>query len=314
MRLSLLSVESLEGSGVPTAHGNKGRPWRVRLRVTDGQATVWSEAVALPAFGVGRGEAMAHALGWAALDLEAKAGGLTLPETLARCLGRNALAELETTALLAGPTSGLAAAAKAAWQNGYQTFKLKLGKAGDALRPLPVVVAEALERVETVLRALPEQATLRLDANRAWTLEQAEAFTRPLANLAGERLAWLEDPCMPGTPWSALLEATAVPLAPDESCAEPDALTPWLGHPRVAAVVVKPVLWGPERTLELARLAIAHGKPIVASSAYEEQAGLAVVSAVAAAAGTVGCPHGLLLGTTGLPPRTGVLPGLPRAS
>ncbi|MBM3260251.1 MAG: hypothetical protein FJY99_10945 [Candidatus Sericytochromatia bacterium] len=312
MPIDVLSVTHLPSAGVPTAHGPAGLPWRALVTVSDGRCAVQAEAVALEAFGTDRKAALAHAVGWAALDLEARRQDRSLAAHLAALLGRaNGQDAIETSALLGGADDAtVVRAARAARMAGYGTFKVKVGASGDASRSSAAIVADTVARVGAVLEVLPKDGRLRLDANQAWTLEQMAAVTRALMPWQ-DRIAWLEDPCVPGTSGQAMLDASPIDLAPDERCQDPDALDAWLVHPRTAALVIKPGLWGPTRALELARLALHHGLPVAASSAYEGPAGLAVVAAFAAAAGRPGMAHGLLDGPRSVGPRITPPRGLP---
>lgn len=309
------SVRHLPAEGASTAHGAAGMPWRALLVVGDGDRAVQAEAVALEAFGIDRREALGHALAWANLDLEARRQHLSLPGLLARSLGRDATEPtVAVSALLFGnDLPALAASARNAAEAGHRTFKLKVGNPGDARRPEDAVVGETTARVSAVREVLPAQARLRLDANQAWTCAQLRAITAALAPFR-DSIDWLEDPCLPEVPWQAVLDAGTLPLAPDERCREPGAILPWLGHARMAAVVLKPSLWGPERSLGIAAEAHRHGLPVIASSAYEGEAGLALVAAFAAAAGSPGIPHGLVLGTRSAGPVLQVPRGLPEAT
>ena len=312
MPIDILSVTHLPSAGVTTAHGSAGVPWRALVAVSDGRCAVQAEAVALEAFGIGRQAALAHAVGWAALDLEARRRDRPLADHLAALLGRAPRpGPVEASALLGGADdAGVVQAAREARMAGYATFKVKIGASGDASRSPASVVADTVARVGAVLEVLPEKGSLRLDANQAWTLEQLAAVTRALRPWQ-DRIAWLEDPCVPGTSGQAMLDLSPIALAPDERCQDPAALDAWLVHPRTAAIVIKPGLWGPERTLDLARLALRHDLPVVASSAYEGQAGLAVVTALAAASGRPGMAHGLLCGSRPVGPHVTLPRGLP---
>lgn len=97
------------------------------------------------------------------------------------------------------------AAAKRA--EGYRTFKLKVGFGG--------------ERDLTNLRALRDllgdDTTLMVDANQAWTLDQALDMSRRIADFD---LAWLEEPIAADRPlheWLQLARHSPVPLAAGEN-------------------------------------------------------------------------------------------------
>jgi D-galactarolactone cycloisomerase len=90
---------------------------------------------------------------------------------------------------------------------GYRAFKLKVGFGRE--RDLANLMA---------LRAtLGEQATLMVDANQAWGLEEALAAAEAMAPFA---LRWLEEPMpvdAPAAAWARLAQASAMPLAGGEN-------------------------------------------------------------------------------------------------
>ncbi|MGB3900520.1 MAG: mandelate racemase/muconate lactonizing enzyme family protein [Mesorhizobium sp.] len=88
---------------------------------------------------------------------------------------------------------------------GFRTFKVKVGKD----------VAGDLERVAVIQDAVGGRATLRLDANRAYSREQGVEFAR---QLNPENIALFEQPCDSGD-WEAneaVADASTVPLMLDE--------------------------------------------------------------------------------------------------
>ena len=88
---------------------------------------------------------------------------------------------------------------------GFRTFKIKVGKDVEA----------DLERVAVIQRAVAGRATLRLDANRAYSREQGEQFARSL-DPAGIEL--FEQPC-DSDDWdanAAVAHVSTVPLMLDE--------------------------------------------------------------------------------------------------
>jgi L-alanine-DL-glutamate epimerase-like enolase superfamily enzyme len=88
---------------------------------------------------------------------------------------------------------------------GFKTFKVKVGKDVDA----------DLERVAAIQRAVAGRATLRLDANRAYSKEAGEKFA---ASLDPEGIELFEQPC-DDRDWdanAAVARVSAVPLMLDE--------------------------------------------------------------------------------------------------
>lgn len=90
-------------------------------------------------------------------------------------------------------------------EQGFRTFKVKVGKD----------VAADLARVATIQDAVAGRATLRLDANRAYSRDQGTEFAR---QLNPENIALFEQPC-DSADWAAneaVAGASTVPLMLDE--------------------------------------------------------------------------------------------------
>ena len=203
---------------------------------------------------------------------------------------RKALAELVTTrpratvpvnALIPDPPNKALEEAGRVRSAGYEAVKLKLG--GRA-------VEEDVELVRTLNEELGEAVALRLDANRAWSLEEAERFAR---GTAGLRFEYVEEPLADPARLPAFARTCGVPVALDESLAgmEPEALE---DHGYARAVVLKPTLLGGiSRTLRFAGLAWRLGLEPVISSAYETGVGTAALVALAAGVGEKEVPAGV---------------------
>jgi L-alanine-DL-glutamate epimerase-like enolase superfamily enzyme len=105
--------------------------------------------------------------------------------------------------------AGAAAAAGAARQAGFRCVKLKVGIGDDA------------GRVAAVRAALGPDAELRLDANGAWSVNEAVAA---IGALSSAGLELVEEPVHGLAALRAVRERVAVRIAMDESAAEPGAL------------------------------------------------------------------------------------------
>ncbi|GAA1486840.1 o-succinylbenzoate synthase [Brachybacterium fresconis] len=156
---------------------------------------------------------------------------------------------------------------------GARTAKIKVADPGSSL-------AEDAERLEAVRDALGPDARLRVDANAAWTLEQAlEAL--PVLDRAAGGLEYAEQPCAEIEDLAALRRALDVPIAADESVRRAeDPLR--VARAEAADVLVMKVqpLGGVQRCLDLAEQA---DLPVVVSSALESGVGLSAGVALAAA-------------------------------
>lgn len=96
-------------------------------------------------------------------------------------------------------------------------------------------------QVNLLLEALP-QLTLRLDANRSWTLEKAMKFARYVAPELRARIAYIEEPCRTAAESVTFSQRSGIALAWDESLREDPSLL--CAGPELKAVVVKPTLTG----------------------------------------------------------------------
>jgi O-succinylbenzoate synthase len=214
---------------------------------------------------------------------------LALWDLYAASRGRS-LAELVTprpratvpvSALIAAPLEKALEEARRVRSAGYEAVKLKVGG-----RP----VEETIELVHALNEELGSAVALRLDANRAWSLEEAERFAR---GTAGLRFEYVEEPLADPTLLPVFAGDNRVPVALDESLSgmEPEALE---RHLYARAVVLKPTLLGGIlRTLRFADLASRLGMKPVISSAYETGIGTAALVALAAGVGAEEVPAGL---------------------
>ncbi len=160
--------------------------------------------------------------------------------------------------------------------SGCRTAKVKVAEPGQS-------AAEDLARVEAVRDALGSQGRIRVDANGAWSVDQAQ---RRLTELARFELEYAEQPCADVEELAQLRRLLAragveVPIAADESIrrsGDPERVVE-LAAADVAVLKVQP-LGGVRRCLELAERL---GLPVVVSSALESSVGLAAGVALAAA-------------------------------
>ena len=145
--------------------------------------------------------AQAHAA-WdlALLDLEARREGRALGEP-----GADAIAVNFT--LPAGPPDEVARHASDGIRQGFSCFKVKVGLPDD------------VQRVAAVREAIGPWPALRVDANCAWTVEEA---VTSLGRLAPFDLELVEQPCATLAELAELRRDCPVPIAADESVATPD--------------------------------------------------------------------------------------------
>ena len=266
----------------------------LRLTAADGRIG-WGDAAPLPEFGIDAAMAAAFAEECAQLDLLAQRAGLPLNAWLS---GEAPRATAAVNSVLGAISTVSAEQLRAAHAAGYRVAKLKVGV-------LPV--AEEIARLRELCAEIPVapaqpaqggnwipacagmteggdtgMATLRLrlDANRAWSMADAQAFIDACAGLPVEGL---EEPLAePSAAALAELQRQAsFPLAVDESI---ELLTPdFFRHPPVPRLVLKPTRHGLLASVELALRASASGIEVVVTSALESACGLLACAHLAAA-------------------------------
>ena len=165
---------------------------RAELLAACSQAAVLPQAIA--------------AIDLALWDLE----GRRAAEPVWRLLAANPPPPLQVNATLtATDRAGAAAQAAAAAQAGFTTVKLKVGIGDDA------------GRLAAVRAAAGPRMAIRIDANGAWSVQEAQDWLRVLVP-AGIELC--EEPVSGADQTAALRDLTAVPIAIDETTAAPGAL------------------------------------------------------------------------------------------
>ena len=140
--------------------------------------------------------------------------------------------------------------AAACREQGHTAFKLKVGFGAE----------RDLANLRAMRAVLGAGAALMVDANQAWTLDQARSMA---VRLGGFGLQWLEEPVRADTPlesWRALAAASPVPLAGGENIASDAAFDAALAA-RIFGVVQPDIAkWGGlTRGLPLARRILAAG-------------------------------------------------------
>ena len=188
---------------------------------------------------------------------------------LASRLGTNPRQTLASHALVAD-----AEAADAALRAGYRRLKVKVGR---------VPLAQDLERLREMRATVGDQTAISLDANGAWSPEQAP---RALDALAAVAPAFIEQPLPADTDVELLAEQRAtspIPIALDESARDAETLAAILAARAADYIVLKPMLCGGLlATAYLARLCERAAVPIIVTSLLESRLGCAATIALAA--------------------------------
>jgi len=156
--------------------------------------------------------------------------------------------------------------------SGCSTVKVKVAEPGQTL-------ADDVGRVGAVRDALGTEGRVRVDANGAWSVDDA---VRSIAALIEFGLEYVEQPCSTIDELASVRTRVDVPIAVDEGIRRspnPRAVT---GVREAADVVILKAapLGGVSAALDVAS---AYGLPVVVSSALESSIGLAAGLALAAA-------------------------------
>jgi muconate cycloisomerase len=180
--------------------------------------------------------------------------------------------------LVAGPPAAVANDALRWAEEGFSTFKLKLGAGDD------------LGQVRTVRDAIGLEARIRIDVNAAWDVETAK---RILAELEPLDIELAEQPVATLEEAVEIASATSIPIAGDEGIetrADAERATA-IGAYSLAGLKLSKV-GGPEAAIEIAEVI-----PSYLSSALDGPVGIAAAAQVAQTleetAGGVGLAHGL---------------------
>ncbi len=185
------------------------------------------------------------------------------------------------------PAVGPEQAADIVRRSGCSTAKVKVAERGQ-------VLADDLLRVEAVRDAVGPSGRVRVDANGAWSVDDARIAINTLDAVGS--LEYVEQPCATVEQLAELRRSIDVPIAADESIRHSDdpLRVAELEAADIAVLKVQP-LGGVHACLEIAEKL---GLPVVVSSALETSVGLAAGVALAAALPEL--PYACGLGTTSL--------------
>jgi o-succinylbenzoate synthase len=195
-------------------------------------------------------------------DIEGKRAG----QPVWRLLGAPRGGEIEINALIAAADrAGAARQATEAVEAGFRCVKVKVGIGDDA------------GRLAAVRAAVGPQTKIRIDANGAWTVEQAVAALHALAPVGIELC---EEPTHGVEELRAVQERTEIPLAMDETTAAPGALQS--GATRLACLKISRC-GGISPLLAAAKQARAAGMDVYLASTLDGPLGIAAALHAAAA-------------------------------
>ncbi len=191
--------------------------------------------------------------------------------TLRHLLNLNARDAVPVNGLLMGEEAELVEQVRRLLDCGYSTFKLKVGRR---------LIGDDVTIVHWLRETVGNGARIRLDANRAWSLEEAYSFAEAVKT-AG--IDYIEEPVRD---YLAVLQLInkgnfPLPISIDESLAalNPEGLDTVSG---IKGIIVKPTLLGLETALCFARAANRKGMVAIISSSFETSIGLGYLAEIAA--------------------------------
>ena len=260
-----------------TANGVASARELVVLRLEAGDGTVgWGEAAPFePYDGVPLDRAIAALSGGggrrppqaraaqeiARLDLEARQEDRPLAEPVKDALPVN-------MTLPAGPPEEVAGRAREGLGAGYACFKVKVGLPDD------------LERVAAVREAVGPWPALRVDANRAWSVDRAVSCIR---ELEAHDLEFVEQPCRTAEELRQVRERVSTPIAADESAGSLRSIRRLVELEACDVVNIKLAgAGGFKPAREMLRLARSHGLGAFLSSTLDGPWGIAAALQLAA--------------------------------
>ena len=200
---------------------------------------------------------------------------------LRRLFSDNALDSLSICGLLAGSRGDILKKATLLKDEGYRAVKLKVGHRS---------LEEDIKLTHDVRKAIGDDITLRLDANRAWSVEEVLIFAREVRDC---RIEYIEEPVHCYKMMSSNINIRGRLLgALDESLREltPESLKDMT---LVWAIVLKPTILGLWRSMQFARVAASMGIISVVSSSFESGVGLTSLAELAACLNSDDTPAGL---------------------
>lgn len=215
------------------------------------------------------------ALDTALCDLSARAADLPLAHWLAREWGTTPLKECPANAVLTEENpAGLIKEVELRLAQGFRTLKLKVG-AGS--------IESDCARLSTIRLLANPEVNLRLDANGAWTSEEA---LRALTAFSSFGIEFLEQP-VPKEDLEGLAKVSAhglIRIAADEAISTPQAAKAILQQEACDLLVLKPsALGGPHATRTLAEKAQSKSIATFCTSLLDGAVGCTMALHVAAA-------------------------------
>ena len=115
---------------------------------------------------------------------------------------------------------------------GYISIKIKVGRQ---------TLAKDIETIQRLTELIDNRATIRLDANRLWTLDQAIEFCK---QVAPNQIDYIEEPLADISEYPKFFDSTDMPVAYDETLVELDDVDELDHLDKIKAFILKPSLLG----------------------------------------------------------------------
>ncbi len=164
---------------------------------------------------------------------------------------------------------------------GYISIKIKVGR-------LPL--AKDIETIQRLKELIGNRATIRLDANRLWTLDESLEFCN---QVAGDQIEYIEEPLADISQYPIFFDSTDMPVAFDETLVEKGVEE--LDHlDKIKAFILKPsLLGGLSMTGQFIALAFENDIMPVMSCTFPSDLSLRSFALFAAMFGATDIPLGL---------------------
>lgn len=185
-------------------------------------------------------------------------------------LGASSSKNVRSACLIQGDLKTVRAQGVKYKSDGYSIFKLKVGN-----RNIPLDV----QKVEALREVIGFDGQIRLDANAAWSMEEATAFASAIGK---GQIDFIEEPCQDRNDLETFFRRTDIPWA-IEAHSSPRPLADWEGVQGLKAIVVKPMIdGGITGFLSMNETAHRLGAGVVVSSSFESTVGLRMLANLAA--------------------------------
>jgi o-succinylbenzoate synthase len=171
--------------------------------------------------------------------------------------------EINVNAVLPfGATDEIIATIESKINLGYHTFKIKVGRKN---------FADDLYVLKSIREKFQNKIKIRIDANCAWTFNQAVDYLNPLTEF---NIEYIEQPVRDIDELIRLSKLSSIPIAVDESINSFQDAESILNNSPIDFLVIKPsIIGGIRETARIIKLANAVNKKIIISSAFESAIG-----------------------------------------